>query len=519
MTNFVALFTGFPPDATSEEEIKTYIEDIIKDIEGISIGYNLENCADEIEKLVDQVTEQFDYEREEYMLTNDNSDRISDEQAEKVLTNLKSTGNVFVVFKTEQDKISCLNKENITPFRNEHKIKVVNFEGEPVDIFWENLHVDSAFQTKQMIKGGSYIILAIMIWLTFFYSPYAYYYVHLSSVPGKDVGIVEDTILGVLIALGNACMGEVVERVTRSAKFHQKNYKDVTIFVVNYIAVEINTVLDVMIALVAARGEMVALGGLKALSRNETSPGMEAAQADQIFHLLVPGTLIVPYLILPIVIYIVPYFMGLITLYYGDPISNREAEKVMSCVSVDLCAEYGDMVINTTTSMLLLFFLTDKAWPLYLALMIFPIWNYIKNKYLFLRIAKKTYFTTAHLADAVTRLWVVPTALLSAVPCYWMSRAGWIPSWSPVISVLVHITIYFVWVQLIIPLILKKQIKTDRKYQDLANKSASNYFNTNWAMVLRQIYLEKSSKIIPFVTGKEYLQDSRFQVNDEKYKK
>merc|ERR1719159_855768 len=93
-------------------------------------------------------------------------------------------------------------------------------------------------------------------------------------------------------------------------------------------AVFINTVIDMWLVVYMAHGFQQGSGGdPEAVVRN---PSMQHALFIQLIGYLYPGTLLLPFLLEPIVINIAPYFLGL-WLVRSRRVSRYDAEQCLVC--------------------------------------------------------------------------------------------------------------------------------------------------------------------------------------------
>ncbi|CEM38415.1 unnamed protein product [Vitrella brassicaformis CCMP3155] len=572
----------FHEDAIDEDELKIYFQEALGlSIVGVSVPYAYAGHERLVERLCDKIIEEADLKEGTYTeelgkpppgtetLIADTGSKTSTE-AEKallkehrggegshyddksklpdrdeivtILEGLKGAGEAFVIFQTENDSreaIEQFEEFNRTHkgaagasadkklFRGTHAITLEDYDGEPQDVLWDGFSKTPISKIIKLINGVWMILVAISMWTLFIYLPYAAYVISLYQTPGKNPNIIEDSTMGLIIAGGNAVMGEVVLAIARWAGFRRKDTFDIYCFVLNFLAVEMNMLFDLGICVVAAIGQQK-----EALSTNEAAAtaDLEKGIADQFWGLLIPGCLVLPYLALPIVIHGLPFFLGRWQVLHKQRITAREAEKLMECVYIDLSSQYGDFIINTSTCLVLLFFVTQHAWSIFLFLVLFALYHYIKDLFLCLRLHKETYFSTGALGNSVIRLWSVPTGMLCGSLVYWHFRhflgssprmfqehAGEIIGYTA-LAFFGHIFLYLVVIDYVIPAVVHMVHKPCSKtYKEIEAVTPCTYFNSNPIHVLKSHYCPKpgQSPITPYEIGKEYLQGAYFKVDHE----
>merc|ERR1719428_2705040 len=97
------------------------------------------------------------------------------------------------------------------------------------------------------------IILAIVVFLLL-YIPYAMYYQGLIEVPGVHVHFMHDLILGMLIGVGNALVGKIIDIAANTATFRTKDGRDVTITTLSFLATFVNVMTDLFMTAVIVKG-------------------------------------------------------------------------------------------------------------------------------------------------------------------------------------------------------------------------------------------------------------------------
>merc|ERR1719331_1127822 len=180
----------------------------------------------------------------------------------------------------------------------------------------------------EIIKAIFVFFAIIFIW-AMLYLPYAMDYIFYASIPGENPGFWEDFILGLLIALGNAIVGNVVELTVGWVGIRDKGTRDVVILYVGFCAVFLNTVLDLLFVMEVAKG--TSLDGAFEGHR----VGYDAALVEGVVAIIIPGYLILPYLAAPIFLYTLPYYVS-IAIVKSRRVGIREAERSLEAMPFDV---------------------------------------------------------------------------------------------------------------------------------------------------------------------------------------
>lgn len=443
----------------------------------------------------------------------------SEQKLEEVLTTLQGSGKAYVIVsapKVVQIMRDVFKGENAPLFDSNNiktKVKVRQVLSEPSDIYWANF---SEMNFWPRIVLGTFLMLGtIVLWLAL-YLPYAISYSNYVKIPGVKPGEYEDLLLGLLIAVGNAIVSQVVDVVTRWAGFRHKDRRDIAILSLAFLATLLNTACDIWMVMMIAQGAILAEEVEGVVQR------YDMVIAREMMSLIVPGYLILPYLVTPLFEHILPYLMGR-WFIRSKNVSLRQAEDCIACPDFDICWRYSDTLNNFTICLLFFIFVTPNSYKVMAWLIVFIILIVLIDKYKLLRQTTQTFYTTRRLETAVQIWWVVPTGIFACITTWWGCKCGLIAAnftYALVgFSFFVHAALYFAcWTFTVslVPEAKQEETTFNKMHEDLYKEGKVwSYFNTNPVFCLRSKYLKKQepagsltprgTTCIPYMPGKQFL--------------
>jgi len=330
---------------------------------------------------------------------------------------------------------SSAEKEPILKKPKPYVLRVEEAPCEPLSVKWENFSIWNNFWHK-IALGILGIILTFVMWICL-YVPYAIYYADLAVIPGHEPTLLQDIVLGGLIAVGNAIIALVIDIVTDWAGFFFKHQRDRVVMAMAFICTLVNTLCDLAMVAVVAKGVMLenAFAG--------KSSSYSTVVAEELFKLMVPGYLILPYLGQPIAVHIAPYLLAKFLIRAHARVTRSSANKALLCSEFDICWRYSDILNNMTLCTVLLFFSSACAWKVMGWLIVFLLLIYCIDKYLVLNFTTTTIYDNNFLSCDFAMWWCVPTLLLSIVTAYWGNKADVITDWRGCIAIpIAHVFAY-----------------------------------------------------------------------------
>jgi len=255
-------------------------------------------------------------------------------------------------------------------------------------------------------------------------------------------------------------------------------------------------------------------------SRDSHLESLDSLIAKPAYAMIVPGYLILPYLVAPIVEIIVPYYLG-VYLVRSKKASLRAGEECLKINEFDICWRYSDTLNNFTICSLMLFILSPETYKVMFCLVGFLLLIYFIDTYILLRQSSQTFYTTKRLYDAVSLWWSVPSGMLAAATVWWACRAEILPMQKAAYfccgAFCVHIFVYLSLCKFSAYWVRARDLETTEYYEmcrTLDNEGKLwSFFNTNPIFCLRSYYLDLKEhgpstpgEVVPYIPGKQHLQ-------------
>jgi len=378
---------------------------------------------------------------------------------------------------------------------------------DPSEIYWHHHTSWSHFWHK--IIAGQFLMLGVVIVWMLMYVPYALYYVNFMNIPGISPSTFQDMLLGFLIALANVLLSVVIEKVTSWAGFSSKADRDVAVLSLAFSGSFLNTMFDLVMVAHIAKG-----AALDSAFLGE-STGYDTAMANELYNLMVPGYMILPYFAVPIFEQLLPYWLSVWLIRSRLTIYLREGSDALQCPNFDICWRYADCLNNTAISLILLFFISPNTWRVMMWLLFFVLIIYFIDRYLLLRCTTATYYASNRLDCAFRYWWCFPTAILAFAVAFWGHRAYGYPLVpTGLCCVCGHVCIYGS-MQILMnrfqsdPQMNRLDFPAAHQKRRTVNNKKCDYFNTNPIFCLRTRYLG------PETSGWSTIRDDLGSENDE----
>ncbi|CAE8688559.1 unnamed protein product [Polarella glacialis] len=363
------------------------------------------------------------------------------------------------------------------------------------------------------------VLTSVMVLWTLLYWPWsAFSWRTIGS--SAYVSYAANLMLGLVIALGNAIVGQTIVMLTDYFDFRYQNRAHMVYLLAIVPCVFINIFADLYVTMGTAMAVYNAHNATNVswISYN----GLRLVMSD-LFDLLVPGYILLPYMGEPMMTVLLPYWISIWRVKRDTRITAEHSERLMEAPPADIInPPYCDIICATSTFMLTFLAPSSTHWKLYLALLFFAVFVYLINRVRILRWQSAAQFNTSDLHIAESYLWALPLALLAAVfgshigP---QDRSGSIGA--GVLAFILHCVFHFIFVRWVVPWSCGRSEKKNsaRSYNELIGKlsAAATYRNTNPIEVLKNHSSEGSGSLVFFRPGKEYLQtdSSKNYMNDE----
>jgi hypothetical protein len=476
LSDWTLCITGLPADATDDKALTKELQDKLGDfgdgkVVGVSICYVLSDNTEQIQQGIDAwiMEKEFTFNppwkrpsprsQELSRVSEDskvvdflklgfiddmlvNREQVPPEakkQAMQVMQTSECSGTAFVMLSNEATVCRFKRALQDNPELMGCKIACERPYSEPRGVMYENFErPENKHFYKKMAIGCLCILATIAIWAAL-YLPYAVEYITLSQVPGARPAFLEDAILGALIGIGNVLVGNVIEIVVEWVGFEFKAVRDMWVLGLAFIASLLNVFADLFMTMQVAQGVQLDE------SFHGDPVGYDTIMGRELFALIVPGYLFVPYILQPLVEYMLPYVVFKWLVRTDTCMHLREAEKALEPPPFDIVWRYADSLNNFLVCMALLIFLTPTTGSIMFWLVLFFVYIYALDKVgLFHR--SVTSYTCSALSDAFALWWSIPTGMFAGIVAWWGVKAGVLvqaPAFTMVSGiVLVHVLVY-----------------------------------------------------------------------------
>lgn len=462
-------------------------------------------------------------------------------EALELIKDLPTTGSCFVILKTERDMNACKDKP-LPRFRGEHDIEVFAAEGGAETVLWDGFTVTDQERRWLMFVGLVQVLCVVGIWTLAFWGPYTLYILSWGGIAGASQGdATVGMVVGMLITVGNQIVYAACGTISENVRFGSRDLRDSYYTGLYTFAVFANTVLDMWLVSIMALGwQRDAAADPSALVRN---PSMQHAIFTQLIFYLWPCTLLLPFLLEPVVLNIGPYFLAKWLVRSRKRCTKQEAEECLAPPPFDL-NRYGDNLINIM--MVCLFFLLTGVtlWWIF-AMLTISLWVvFCWDCYRFKRGTMRTHFATQDIDVLANYITAIPCAILASGFVF-KARGGqgMVRSWDPDSFLSDHPEI---WIEvslaffghlllhnLILALIVPKCIPSSSgeagedadsgpegprdliTYQVVAERFCCNWFNANPVHCIRSRYLYQHEPAHVFYQpGREYLHQKNNRPQD-----
>lgn len=440
------------------------------------------------------------------------ADRLKDigPRVKEALNRMTCSGQAYVICSSTKYARE-LDAKRSFEYRGQ-KIEVHAVKIEPPEVnFWANTR-ESNF--TNILWGLGVLVATIGLWVCM-YLPYALDYIAYSSIPGKAPNFFEDLLLGLLIAIGNVIVANVIELIVPWWRMRGKDRRDRVVLSLGFLATLLNTVFDLWLVMEIAKGTEVD----EAFEGKDT--GYDRVLASELMVLIVPGYLVLPYVVTPLFEHVLP-FVSIKSISRTRHVAKRNVELGLENPPFDIVWRYSDICNNFTICTTMLLFVTPNAWKVMGFLTMFTFLIYGIDYLKFIRYTSTTYYTTHRLCASFCFWFSIPMTCLCAVATWWGMKSGNVPEgahWAALIA-----GTYLVFYLGLLHFLLEraKIVKgiDDWNYHKAVKSMEEegrfhDYFNCNPVFCLRRRWLGVeepcgTDTLVPFLPGKRYLQNQRY---------
>jgi hypothetical protein len=404
---------------------------------------------------------------------------------------IQGSGTAIAVFATEQATATAL----------EHGLQLQGqtfsarrVPAEPEGVRWHDFHRHPV--SRMVYLKGLFQMLGVVLLWAAAYVPYAVTYMKTSRIPGVQVTMLMDLGLGALIGIGNAVVSLVVEAVVDEMQLRYKPYRDVMVLLLAYSFYQLNTVADITMTVQLAQG--VTLDDAFSQPVGEHL-GYGRVLARELLALLMPGYLVVPYLLEPVARVGLPYWLGKVIARSDKHVCQPVATAWLKSPPMELSWRYADLVNNLSLCWFLLFLASPRAWEAQVFYLVFLCVLVVVDRVTVLRDAR-AWHTSRSLHRNFCWLMGIPTGVLALAIVFWLRQFTILGATDQ--RAVYGGTLFFHGVLFFVVLkgaVLGEPPPSGETYQQVVDRHRQHqryatYFNTNPVFVLRHAVGKSGSK-------------------------
>jgi len=448
------------------------------------------------------------------------SPHVGEEKKQEVLSMVDNCGRVIVVFSYQEVRYAVVHEKHMPVlFRGEHEIEVNKFDEDPNTVQWVNYGVSRGTHVRRILLIIILMPIALVLW-TLIYLQFVKFVVSSAGSKG-NVTTFLSLLMGGLVGIGNCVVSYAASWLIGHYGFAHKGEEYYWYHLLIVPCVLINVCSDVAVTIyVTMLEDQMRFGGLVGDLGFMLNFGFEHIATDM-FALLVPSYIVVPYVAEPVLSVFLPYWLGIWRIKRDKRINEEYAEDLMIAGEVDpVTSPYCDSIVTTSVFLFVFLFPNEKlAWQFALALLFFPCLLYIINRIRILRWQSATYLSTNYNNKLEMYMWSLPLGILAAAVGIHLvdsqsidESQGQIIGWFMLAGLLffiAHVILHCLFVRFVIPRVATLEL-SDESYEDAKAKrhAPATYLNTNPVEVLmsEQPGYQNGPPLILWSVGKDYLQ-------------
>merc|ERR1719272_2411795 len=238
-----------------------------------------------------------------------------------------------------------------------------------------------------MVKAFCTVYLpALAVWFFVFYVPYAWSLYNFNYDNGAQLPGYYSIIFTIVVVGGNATMYVVCDIFCDVIGFRDKDTKQMTYMLMYLFACMFNVLLDMVVTYFTAYKIMVGqdfrtydgtrLADIHTMTEQFETYAMQRSLAENTYAYAFPSTMLIPFLIEPIVTVLVPYQIGKLIIRSHREVQGECAEAYIAAFDFDL-GRYADILLNVFLGILIFYFPGGYTWSLFYGMFISHIVIYL----------------------------------------------------------------------------------------------------------------------------------------------
>lgn len=446
-----------------------------------------------------------------------------------VLQGLTSGGMAFVVFNTEKDRDDAVDKvtQNSITYLDQ-TIALEKVEVEPATVNWENMarhNTESIF--KYTALGIVEILCAILFWVVFFYTPWAYFLLTADYQTGEEPGVWRSFALAMVITIGNQFVYYVCADAAARLKWRYTDDFEACYMVFYFVAIMLQSLLDFYVTYNMSYMMMVG----SHVTLHDGTPIEDAGHFFDIFQTYAMqrelgkqlyiyfGSFIAPFVLEPLVMVIVPLVLGVFIVKAHPEITGLDAEKLLAGPPMDL-SRYADLLVNVGVVVLVFYFPGGFILKIFVTLVALHLFIYAYDHYRVLRCMQQCWYSNMDVEICTQYMFSAVCAIM--LSCAVFKTHTYLPDETVTgftlfmrcsVAFAGHVVLHCLVLRFVVPRLAATKETDERDeqqrtvpYRETAERLPTSWFNANPVHCLRSQFVHNTSPHCVYcIPGKEHL--------------
>eukprot|EP00929_Paragymnodinium_shiwhaense_P078131 TRINITY_DN4043_c0_g1_i1.p1 TRINITY_DN4043_c0_g1~~TRINITY_DN4043_c0_g1_i1.p1 ORF type:complete len:1037 (-),score=155.52 TRINITY_DN4043_c0_g1_i1:126-3074(-) len=461
-------------------------------------------------------------------------EEADDADVRKMLANMSSSENAFVVFQTERQRNEAIRRvEQMGGILfEERQVHLYMPQCEPATVKWVNFGDHAAPHRKvlRLLQGCGLILVCLLLWTVFFYAPYAWSMFSFNYDNGQEPGFIYGLSFSMVVCIGNVMMYAACDAVAEHVGFRFSDDKEAAYLVFYTFSCLFNVVVDMVTTYFIAWTIMSELGfraydgtplqDIPVFPQGFETYAIQRSLAENVKAYAFPSTFLIPFMIEPFATIWIPWILGRLLVRCHQEIRGRDAEEWLTAMPMDL-SRYGDILLNMMIAILIFYFPGGYTIFLFVSMAACHAFIYVLDQWRLLRIVPSCTFASMQV-DWWCQVMLAPCVaiMLSCLVFKSGNQEGFedLGIWGNFAACTgaftLHCVVHILLLLYVVPLFGEKDevddesrdATSDYQYQTLSHQTASSFFSTNPVHCLRSSHYYRHQPPCQYlVAGKEHL--------------
>jgi len=448
---------------------------------------------------------------------------------EEILSEMSSSTYAFCVFQTTELRDQALKAPHNTINFRGNALELSVCSSEPDTVNWQNWGSASEFHPMcwRLAKGLGLMAVTMLLWMVFFYAPYAWSVFTFNYDNGAQPGMMYGISFTLIVALGNALMYAVAAEVADRVGFCFKDHREGCYMLLYSLACLVQYLLDAVCCYYTAKQIMIGLGlrindgrmlrDLDSFVNRFESYAMQRVLAENLYDYAWPSTFLIPFLIEPFATIVLPEILGVLVLRSHPEIRGIYAEELLTNAPMEM-GRYADIIFNIMLGALVFYFPGGYTIQLFMYMALAHVFIYFYDHCRVLRVVPKCTFSTNQV-DYFCQAMLAPctgiilSSLVFKANChgYGYCVEGPMVIAIPAAAWILHVVVHLFLVMVVVPHVVSDRFVSQdcaphMSYEDIAVLYPASWFSTNPVHCLRsQVMYQHAPPCIYYHIGKEHL--------------